>query len=92
MLDINSTKVLSKGEIRSIAPSVFTTTQAEHLSESYTHIPTSRVIDDMELLGWNVYSAKEVKARKQVGFQKHLLVFRNENVVINGDDGDVVFP
>ena len=92
MLDINSTKVLSKGEIRSIAPSVFTTTQAEYLSESYTHIPTSRVIDDMKLLGWNVYSAKEVKARKQVGFQKHLLVFRNENVVINGDDGDVVFP
>ena len=92
MLNINSTKVLSKGEIKAIAPSVFTTTQADHLSAQYTHIPTSRVIDDMALLGWEVVDAKEVKARKLIGFQKHLLVFRNEDVVINGEDGDVVFP
>jgi hypothetical protein len=92
MLQINSKDQLSKAQIKSIAPSVFTTTYADHLSDSYTHIPTSRVIDDMAVLGWNVYSAKEVKARKQVGFQKHLLVFRNENVVINGEDGDTVYP
>jgi hypothetical protein len=36
--------------------------------------------------------AKEVKARKGVGFQKHLVVFRNPEVVINGTDGDDVFP
>ena len=92
MLNINSIKVLSKGEIKLNAPSVFTTTQSDHLSEQYTHIPTSKVIDDMELLGWNVVDAKEVKARKLIGFQKHLLVFRNDDVVINGEDGDVVYP
>jgi hypothetical protein len=45
-------------------------------------------------LGWGVVDAKEVKARKNStkGFQKHLLVFRNDDVVINGDDGDTVFP
>ena len=46
----------------------------------------------MEKLGWGVVDAKEVKARKGVGFQKHLLVFRNNDVVINGEDGDTVFP
>jgi hypothetical protein len=46
----------------------------------------------MDLLGWKVVDAKEVRARKGIGFQKHLLVFRNEDVVINGADGDTVYP
>jgi hypothetical protein len=46
----------------------------------------------MKQLGWQVVDAKEVKARKGVGFQKHLIVFRNPEVVINGTDGDDVFP
>jgi hypothetical protein len=46
----------------------------------------------METLGWGVVDAKEVKARKNIGFQKHLVVFRNPDVVINGADGDQVFP
>jgi hypothetical protein len=35
-----------------------------------------------------------VKARKEgtKGYQKHLVVFRNPDVVINGADGDTVFP
>jgi hypothetical protein len=52
------------------------------------------VIEDMEQLGWGVVDVKEVKARKEgtKGFQKHLVVFRNPDVVINGSDGDTVFP
>jgi translation initiation factor IF-1 len=48
----------------------------------------------MELLGWGVVDAKEVKARKEgtIGFQKHLVVFRNNDVVINGENGDTVYP
>ena len=48
----------------------------------------------MELLGWKVVDAKSVNARKSStrGFQKHLVVFRNPEVVINGEDGDTVFP
>ena len=48
----------------------------------------------MELLGWGVVDVKEVKARKAKtrGVQKHMVVFRNPDVVINGDDGDTVFP
>ena len=41
-----------------------------------------------------IVEAKEVKARKKstVGFQKHLLVFRNNDVIIKGKDNDTVFP
>jgi hypothetical protein len=92
MLDINSKDFLSNDQIKKQAPSVFTSTPSPDTSEKYTHIPTSVVIEDMEKLGWGVIDAKEVKARKGVGFQKHLLVFRNPDVVINGEDGDTVFP
>ena len=87
-------KYLTKANIMSKAPSVFATKASDEVSKHYTHIPTERVIDDMEVLGWKPIEAKEVKARKDStkGFQKHLLVFRNDDVVINGDDGDTVFP
>mgnify|MGYP003109866442 FL=1 len=92
MLDLETKNFLSKEQIRKQAPSVFTNSPADNVSKHYTHIPTSVIVDDMEKLGWKVSDAKEVKARKDIGFQKHLIVFRNPDVVINGDDGDTVFP
>ena len=92
--EIKVAKPMPKGYIRRVAPSVFSTKPSNEVSKHYTHIPTERVIDDMQLLGWEVISAKEVKARlnSTKGYQKHLLTFRNNDIVINGDDGDTVFP
>ena len=92
MLEIDNTSFLSKAEIKERASSVFTATKGDDTSNKYTHIPTDQVIDDMEKLGWGVVDAKQVRARKGVGYQKHLVVFRNPNVAINGEDGDDVFP
>ena len=92
MLNLENSEFLSKSDIKNAAPSVFTATAATNVSSAYTHIPTSQVIDDMAQLGWGVVDAKQVKARKGVGFQKHLVVFRNNDIVINGSDGDTVFP
>ena len=92
MLDINSNTFLTKEQIKSKANSIFTDKGASHTSEKYLHIPTFKIIEDMELLGWKVSDVKEVKARKNAGFQKHLVVFRNNEIVIDGADGDVVFP
>jgi hypothetical protein len=92
MLDISSNTFLSKEQIRSKANSIFADKGAENTSQRYSHIPTFKIIEDMELLGWKVSDVKEVKARKNAGFQKHLIVFRNEEIVIDGADGDVVFP
>ena len=92
MLDLSNVKFKSLEELKEIAPSIFTKKGSENTSEKYTHIPTDQVIKDMELLGWGVVDAKEVKARQNVGYQKHLVVFRNPDVVINGEDGDTVYP
>lgn len=92
MINLENTTALTNEQIKSIAPSVFTEVSAPTVSKHYTHIPTSTVIEDMRLLGWDVVDAKEVRARKGVGFQKHLVVFRNSEVVIDGADGDTVFP
>ena len=92
MLNLQNTEFKSLNELRLLAPSIFTETGAQGVSKKYSHISTNKVIQDMELLGWGVADAKEVKARKNIGFQKHLVVFRNPDVVINGADGDQVFP
>ena len=94
MINLQSTEFLSLEEIKEIAPSVFTTNGSKDTSDKYTHIPTDRVIRDLEVLGWKVADVKEVAARKEdnKGFQKHLVVFRNEDVVITGEDGDTVYP
>jgi hypothetical protein len=92
MLDLQKDGFLSTSEIKQRANSIFTETAAPTVSDKFTHIPTHRVIEDMTQLGWGVVDAKQVKARKGQGFQKHLVVFRNPDVVINGADGDTVFP
>ena len=94
MINLQSTDFLSLEEIKEMAPSVFTTNGSKDTSDKYTHIPTDRVIRDLEVLGWKVADVKEVAARKEdnKGFQKHLVVFRNEDVVITGEDGDTVYP
>jgi hypothetical protein len=92
MLNIQNSEFISKDQIRQQAPSIFTATSAPGTSEKYAHIPTDKIIDDMAALGWGVVDAKQVKARKGVGFQKHLVVFRNNDIQITAEDGDDVFP
>ena len=92
--DLQKAEFLTKEQITKMAPSVYAMQPSNDVSDKYTHIPTERVIDDMEMLGWKPIEAKQVKARKKStqGFQKHLLVFRNDDIVINGEDGDTVYP
>lgn len=92
MLDYQSQEFKTLDQLREVVPTIFTRTGASTTSDKYSHIPTDKVINDMATLGWNVVDAKEVRARKNKGFQKHLVVFRNNDVVINGKDGDTVFP
>jgi hypothetical protein len=94
MLDLQNTEFKTVEELKELAPSIFTAKPSNEVSKHYSHIPTDRLIRDMEILGWGVVDAKEVKARtnKTKGYQKHLVVFRNPDVVINGQNDDTVFP
>ena len=92
MLNLNSKNYLSKDELREIAPSIFSTKPSPEVSTKYSHIPTDKLIDDMDLLGWKVIDAKEVNARQKstIGYQKHLVVFRNPDIVINQMPNNIV--
>ncbi len=95
--ELNTTAMMSGNtysleQIKSMAPSVFTTEKAPHLTDKYIQTPTSRVVEDLMSLGWQVTKAQEVKARKGQGFQKHIIVFRNPEIMIKGKDGDDSFP
>jgi hypothetical protein len=79
-------------QIRSLAPSVFTTEKAAHLTDKYVQTPTIKVVEDLMNLGWEVSKVQEVKARKSIGFQKHLLVFRHPDIMIKGANGDDAQP
>ncbi len=94
MLDLEKMTFLTREQLEKQAPTVFALKPSDEVSKKYTHIPTLKVVEDMEKLGWKVVDATQVKARKlsTKGFQKHLVTFRNPDVVINGDDGDTVFP
>lgn len=94
MLDLKSEGFKTLEELKETTPSIFTRTSASNTSDKYTHMPTDIVIKDMELLGWGVVDAKEVKARKEstLGFQKHLVVFRNPEIFIDNAVGDKVYP
>lgn len=92
MLDLKSQEFLTEGQIKEKANSIFASKGADRTSEKYSHIPTFKIIEDMAQLGWGVTDVKQIKARKNAGFQKHLVVFRNNDIVIDGADGDVVFP
>lgn len=88
----NERTPMTLAQISAVCPSAFTRVAAPHVSTNYTHIPTSQVVEDMIELGWTPVSAQEVKSRKSVGFQKHIIRFQNQNIMINGANDDNVFP
>ena len=79
-------------QIKAIAPSVFTTEKAPHLTDKYIQTPTIRVVEDLMNLGWEVTKVQEVKSRKYKGFQKHLIMFRHPEITIKGANGDDAQP
>ena len=87
---------LTKEQIATMAPAVLETGVSSKVSSKYVHVPTADLIDDMATLGWNVVDVKQRKTRKgeSVGgsFGKHMVVFRNDNVVIKSEDGETVYP
>jgi hypothetical protein len=79
---------LSTEQIKSRVPSVFTEVKNPRMSEHYVHIPTSRLLNDLTVLGWECIEAVAVKRQKKSaareGYQKHMLRFRNYNYEIEG--------
>ena len=82
---------MESSAIKAICPVAYQTKASNAVSDNYTFIPTSKIIDDMDALGWKVGQATMVRSRKNSGFQKHLIKFFNPSIEINGDDG-LLYP
>jgi hypothetical protein len=84
---------LTKEEIQAKAPAVASLQAASNVSEKYVHVPTMELIDDMAKLGWGVADVKQAGSKRGgEAFKKHMVTFRNENVIIKGEDGETVYP
>ena len=82
---------LTTEDLQKITPSVFAEAPSEKMSSKYTFVPTIQVVQDMISLGWQIGNAFEVKARKDVGFQKHCVEFFRPDLVIERE-GETLYP
>lgn len=84
------THVLSRDEIRQLAPSVFATAAREDVSSRYRFIPTTEVLDILEDRGFRPVKAGQtiVKVPDLGSFARHVLRFRHETNLATNVVGD----
>lgn len=80
-------EAITTEELMELTPSVFSTTKSPKVSDKYTFIPTSTILEDMKKLGWDVFTATQRKSRSESDamFTKHMIRLRNPNVGRVGD-------
>ena len=74
-----SANPLTNAELRASAPSIFSETPIEGVSEKYAFVPTYSVLDTFRDAGYYPIMASESKVRNQDnrGYQKHIIQFRS---------------
>lgn len=91
-----SVKPLTNEELRAAAPSIFSDTPIEGVSERYAFVPTYSVLDTFREAGYYPITAGESKVRNEnnLGYQKHIIQFRSlENLLrpsANEEYADIV--
>jgi hypothetical protein len=99
---VPGTVAISDDEMRRFAPSAFASQPIEGVSERYSFLPTSSILNGMREDGWVPVRAQEQSIRTEArrGFQKHVVRFarvehlqtweknqvRPEVVLVNGHD------
>ena len=82
---------LTLEQIRQEAPQAFAAAPRPGLSAKYSFLPTSRIIEDMDSLGWKVNMAKSNRSRTNVNreFGNHVIKFFHPEVFIQDNEGNV---
>lgn len=72
-------QVLTHNRLSQMAPSIFSDSAREGLSDRYNFIPTINVVKELENQGWLPVKAQESRVRDEnnQGYQKHMIRFRN---------------
>lgn len=85
--------------LKEMAPSIFATKPSPKMTEKYKFVPTDKIIENFEMEGWKVYSAKQ---QGKGPYSKHELRLRNgempmvgdtlvEAIIRNSHDGSTLF-
>jgi hypothetical protein len=82
---------LSIAEIRTLAPQAFAETAKPGVSQKYSFLPTSRIIEDMDKLGWKVSAAKAGKYRNidNQAYGNHFVAFFHPEIFIKDAQGEI---
>jgi len=91
---------LNRTQLEKMTPAAYATSPHEKLTERYSFVPTSDVIETMRKAGFNVVQAAQSRSRKQLpAFARHALRFRKvksevyvgevvpEILILNSHDG-----
>ena len=81
---------LTELEVRQAAPQAYAASPKPGVSSKYSFLPTSRIIEDMNRLGWQVNMAKSNRSRTKVNaeFGNHVIKFFHPDVFIKDSDGN----
>lgn len=77
-------QVLSNEQLVARAPSIGATQPHKSMSDRYSYVGTLPAINYLRDAGWQPIDAQEVKARRRVGFQTHLVRFSKPDLVLDG--------
>jgi hypothetical protein len=82
---------LTMGQILTMAPQVFAKTARPGVSAKYSFLPTSRIIEDMDRLGWKVSAAKSGKYRSSANqdYGNHFVAFFHPEIFIKDAQGEI---
>lgn len=80
---------LTEEQIRQAAPQAYAATPKPGVSKKYTFLPTSRIIEDMDKLGWKVTQAKANRYRNSdnAEFGNHVIRFYHPDIFLKKPDG-----
>ena len=89
---MNEVLALTESDLKTLAPSIFAPNPISDVSARYQFIPTFEAVKRLQSEGWFPTKAQECRVtnQKNQGYQKHLIRFQRQDLVLNGEAIEVV--
>lgn len=83
---------LTNDQIRTVAPSIFSTDKSDTRGDRYTHIPTVKVLDALRGEGFQPFFVAQSKTRdaNRRDFARHIIRLRRQDTIEEGDANEVI--
>ncbi|MDD5651560.1 MAG: DUF932 domain-containing protein [Candidatus Nanoarchaeia archaeon] len=81
-------KFLTENELRTQVPAAFSSSPASEVSTKYVFVPTYKIMNYLDRLGWKPVSAKQVKSKKNNDYGKHMIRFRKKEGLL--EKGEII--